>query len=372
MPTEDYNLGERLTGLGAWWSGKGPAWEIAQARKQESDLLQDQERKEAMVLDMRGALMLGNQGRFGEMQGLLQNRLDNITQIGGDPTHTASLLRLVQGGQHDEAMKELTDWDARAVASGALDPIGGSPDLQFGSGQQRYVDENNNMFYGTTKRDKRTGSFESVMAPIGHDSPREGKLTPVNDLGLTPAQQVAHKGQEAGAVTEAKLTTEFKLKPGVEAEVKRVVGNMNAQMAAAGEERSNEKALAAYESAMSGLSEALAADYTGPGIHYLTALTTNAQISAGAIAAFAPIMKNIFRAAGEGVFTKDDQDRLMDMLPTRADKPAARIWKLKNVDALVRYQLSTPPAVNIPGGQAPGGQAPGGGIDDPLGLRGPR
>ena len=76
---------------------------------------------------------------------------------------------------------------------------------------------------------------------------------------------------------------------------------------------SNEKALNVYESAVSGLTSALAGTVTGPVVGYLPALTSDAQLADAAVAMMAPVLKQIFRAAGEGSFSDGDQKLLIDM-----------------------------------------------------------
>jgi hypothetical protein len=91
-----------------------------------------------------------------------------------------------------------------------------------------------------------------------------------------------------------------------------------------------------YDTAMSGLTEALGGTVTGPVAGWLPALTTNQQVAEGSVAAMAPILKQLFRGAGEGTFTDKDQELLIAMLPTRKDTPEARIIKVQNIDAIVR------------------------------------
>jgi hypothetical protein len=105
------------------------------------------------------------------------------------------------------------------------------------------------------------------------------------------------------------------------------------------ENRSNASALASYEAAIGGLTNSLDDTFTGPFLGWSPALTSNQQIVDGSIAVMAPVLKGIFRASGEGTFTKDDQEILMAMLPDRKDRPAARIAKLKQVDMVVRAKL---------------------------------
>lgn len=103
--------------------------------------------------------------------------------------------------------------------------------------------------------------------------------------------------------------------------------------------RENGAALAVYETAMGGLMEGLGGANTGPIAGRLPAVTADQQVAEGAVSAMAPVLKSIFRVAGEGTFTDKDQALLLDMLPTRKDLPEARAAKLRNVDAIVRAKL---------------------------------
>jgi hypothetical protein len=58
-------------------------------------------------------------------------------------------------------------------------------------------------------------------------------------------------------------------------------------------------------------------------------------VAEGAVAAIAPVLKQLFRVAGEGVFTDRDQQLLLDMVPKRTDFPQAREAKLANIDKIV-------------------------------------
>lgn len=111
-------------------------------------------------------------------------------------------------------------------------------------------------------------------------------------------------------------------------------------------DRANGDALRQYDAAISGLKSGLGGATTNPLIGSLPAMTSGQQIAQGSVAALAPVLKQLFRSAGEGNFTDSDQKLLMDMIPTRADLPAARAAKLANIDAIVRAKLSR-------GGSAP-------------------
>jgi len=138
-----------------------------------------------------------------------------------------------------------------------------------------------------------------------------------------------------------KLSAQLKLKPEVESAVFEAVEGAKATAEAAQTQKSNEVALNVYDTAMSGLVESLGGTTTGPGAGFLPAITADAQIANGAIAAMAPVLKQMFRGAGEGTFTDKDQELLLAMIPTRNDLPEAREAKIKNIDAIVRAKLGT-------------------------------
>lgn len=109
----------------------------------------------------------------------------------------------------------------------------------------------------------------------------------------------------------------------------------------------NANALATYEAGIKSVSESLGNTSTGPFVGKAPAMTANQQIADGSLAAMAPVLKGLFREAGEGTFTKEDQQILMDMLPTRKDLPAARTAKLKNVGTLIKTKLTTQPVGDV-------------------------
>ena len=94
-----------------------------------------------------------------------------------------------------------------------------------------------------------------------------------------------------------------------------------------------------YDAAINNMFEKLGVAWTGPGAGWLPAMTKDARIAEGAIAVMAPVLKSLFRVSGEGTFTKDDQDRLMAMLPSRNDSNEVAAAKLDAVDLVVRAQL---------------------------------
>lgn len=98
-------------------------------------------------------------------------------------------------------------------------------------------------------------------------------------------------------------------------------------------------ALDVYEKAKQGLMKGLSGTVTAPVLGKLPAVTSEQQIAQGSVAAMAPVLKQLFRAAGEGVFTDRDQQLLLEMIPTRETNPEARDAMIKNIDAIVKAKL---------------------------------
>jgi len=103
-----------------------------------------------------------------------------------------------------------------------------------------------------------------------------------------------------------------------------------------------DKTMDLYMAASNGLISGLSKTTTGPLAGRLPATTTQAQVGEGAVAAMAPVLKQLFRVAGEGTFTDKDQELLLDMVPTRKDTPEARKQKIANIDNIVAAKLGLP------------------------------
>lgn len=98
-----------------------------------------------------------------------------------------------------------------------------------------------------------------------------------------------------------------------------------------------------YTQASNGLITGLKGTETGPIAGRMPAMTTAQQTAEGGVAAMAPVLKQMFRVAGEGVFTDKDQELLMKMVPTRTDTPEAAQNKIDNIDNIVSAKLGIPP-----------------------------
>lgn len=136
----------------------------------------------------------------------------------------------------------------------------------------------------------------------------------------TPEQEQSAAAAKAGAIS------------GAQAVAKNAADNVQTAM-------QNQRAYETYATAIGNLEKRLGATQTDPITGRVIALTANAQAAEGAIAATAPILKALFRQAGEGTFTDRDQKLLTDMLPTRADHPEARKAKIEMINAIVKAKL---------------------------------
>lgn len=113
----------------------------------------------------------------------------------------------------------------------------------------------------------------------------------------------------------------------------------------------NQRTWDVYQTAMQGLRQAMGQTETGPLAGRMPAITSAQQTAEGAESAMAPVLKQIFRVAGEGTFTDKDQELLMKMVPTRRDTPQARDAKIQNIDNIIKSKLGV-------GGQAQSQQSP--------------
>lgn len=315
-------------------------------RAQADSINQDisNERKRAWVMDMSQVLAFEKAGQYGQAQALMQERLNELGKLGGDPQHTAAMLRMAQEGRHDELIAGLEPIVARGMVE--YDLAGGSDEpasIREWRIYSSWSPEKQAQYREMKRANQLVGMGGGLEGVVGG-----GKVTPVttgseqspDDFRAEYAgAEAGLEGAKAGAKRAAELSTEFSLSPKVQGAVKTAVAQAQAAADQSEENRSSARALEVYETAMNGLAEALHNTETGPFVGWIPAVTENQQIASGAIAAMAPVLKQMFRSAGEGIFTDRDQQLLLDMVPTRKDKPGARVWKMENIDAIVRAKL---------------------------------
>lgn len=167
--------------------------------------------------------------------------------------------------------------------------------------------------------------------------------------GAVAESQATIAEAEASAKERGKLSEQLELKPQVESAVTEAVESIKNTVDDTAAEKSNARSLAVYDEAMAGLVSALGNTKTGPGMGWIS-LTSEQQVADGAVAAMAPVLKQLFRGAGEGTFTDRDQEMLLNMVPTRKDHPEAIKAKIENIDGIVRAKLGEQPAARSTGG----------------------
>ena len=203
-----------------------------------------------------------------------------------------------------------------------------------------------NLMEGLSKEDK----IKARRIKLGLDARAQGSAE--TTLAAGDPEQVGLVAQVVATLEaskeNARLNARLNLEPDIKLAVDQAAGLAKAIVEADQGRRDNSKALRAYEAGIGSLATSLGNTYTGLGGGLVSAFTVKGQIADASVALMAPILKDIFRAAGEGTFTKDDQAILMAMLPTLDMKPAARAASLAAVDAVVRAKLSVPSVVGAP------------------------
>jgi len=109
----------------------------------------------------------------------------------------------------------------------------------------------------------------------------------------------------------------------------------------------NDKTWRIWQTAISGLEESLGNTATGKVVGLLPAITSSQQIADQSIAIMAPVLKNIFRESGEGVFTDKDQQILIDMIPDRGSNPDTVAYAIKMINDIVAAKLNQQIQVEI-------------------------
>jgi len=211
------------------------------------------------------------------------------------------------------------------------------------------ADESGNFIgYGMPVFDPATGqsSLQPVQAPVGSGFINPATLAGQKSFSSESGKLTAQAGQKPTveadvmrAKTGAKLDVELQKAPQVAAAIKQAEAQAAAFVNEGQTQKKDAAAYSVYLAGMTGLIAGLGGTETGPIAGRLPAVTTSQQIAEGSVAAMAPILKSMFRVAGEGTFTDKDQELLIDILPTRKDTPDTIASKISNIDAIIRAKL---------------------------------
>lgn len=206
--------GETLQGVGAWWSGKGPAYETAKVRNQQNEQYLQQQRQEqnakmqkqrdeALVKDFQTAYVLGKQGRFERAAEFLGERAGYINQLGGDPKHTIGIMDMFQTPERQgEAMQELEAFLARGdMLPGGEKGLASAKTYQYDNGTINWALPN-----GETR----------VTDPSGKEVTGEDRVKVLADARR---EQIAFAGNKAAATAAGTLGVEGEMKPQIEGDI---------------------------------------------------------------------------------------------------------------------------------------------------------
>lgn len=349
-------IGNLLQGVGAGFSGNLPQYQQAQAMQQEAEFLKDERRRKAMITDYARVYSLGQAGQWDTAARLLQNRIGDIQRLGGDPKDTMALYEhIADPAKREAGMAELGAFIQAGILSGDIEAPGGDQSPQQFGATYMGKDQAGNLFQITQARDPNTGNAQTVMSPVGHNSPQQGQLSIVGQMGMTSGEAVGYAGDRAaaqqaaqyqyaapiaGAQAQARADVEAATAPQIAADTTAAQEEAKANVERKIAQRGNATAFDAYQQAMNGIRTSFGKTDTGPIAGRMPAVTAGQQTAEGAIAAAAPVLKQLFRSAGEGVFTDKDQQLLIDMLPKRTDHPEVVESKLGMIDSVVAAKLN--------------------------------
>lgn len=328
---QQFNLGQLL--------GQAEAIKGARRQNQLAELM--------MPIQQQSAQLGLQQARLGQTQQLAKGAL---AMMGGNWQDPDVWNRAI-------TMAEQQGADVRPLKAGPTQE-GYNLIQAYASGNQQALDAATRNFQFLTEGMTEQERLKARRIQLGLDPRAQGSgaLTIATTPGATEAvagseSQIA--GSKAGAAESAKLTEQREQLPQLRAAIASAEAAAKQSAEISAEKRSNSRAFSTYETGMANLGKALGATTTGPAAGWLPAITADAQVAEGAAAVMAPILKSLFREAGEGTFTEGDQKLLMDMLPSRSDHPEAAKAKMKFIDDLVRQKLSAGPAQQAAPVQSP-------------------
>jgi hypothetical protein len=271
-----------------------------------------------------------------EMVPYFDQKISEIKAMGGNPAESEQGRRLAMDGKYEAVYNGALNILKAGRNQGELPPLQetGRP-----SAEQQTFDD---LIKDFSEEDK----VKARRRKAGLDARAVGSAVQTIAQTGTAANIAEVESVISTAKEVGKLTAQLKLKPEVESAVIMAVGQAKIEVDKIGKNRSNKRALDVYTGAMSNLTKTLDNTITGPFIGLTPALTANAQIADGAIAMILPLLKDVFRGAGEGTFTEGDQKILTDLIPTRSTLKEARVAQIQMIDSIIRSKLSAEPTVS--------------------------
>lgn len=305
---------------------------------------------EAVKAEVIGAERLGQFVESGDLAGALADRQQELQRArsAGMPTQSleASIAAITEAQQSGDLTNLVRGIQARRQVGERLGIIGtGATQAKPSALVEQYQLAKSEGYGGSYLDFVKEQSRRQVGAQYGAP-------TDVPGVGIMQPSRTEGAAGNVVISPEANVSAASAARAGAEAEAK-------AEVAATAEQQkelvANQRTLEVWNVAKQGLTKALAGTRTGPEQALVPAVTSGQQTADGAVAAVAPVLKQLFRTAGEGVFTDRDQELLLDMVPTREDHPETRVAKIEMIDAIIQAKLSA----SVPG---QGASAPSGGV----------
>ena len=185
------SIGNLLQGMGAGFAGFGPQHAQAQAIQQETAFLNDERRRKALIRDFATVYSLGSQGNWDSATKLLENRVQHIQNLKGDPSDTLALLNTIKAGRTDEALSELGAFMQAGIMAGDIElPNGG---VRASANTKQYLD-------GTTVFAQSDGSVRVI-------TPDQREVTGADAQAAIQAamqNEISYMGDRAGAQAGAR------------------------------------------------------------------------------------------------------------------------------------------------------------------------
>lgn len=269
-------------------------------------------------------------GQPDRARALLAKRIKMLQDQGRDSSDSEAIMQQLEAGNIDGVRSELQSVVDTSVRAGVF----GLDSKGKPAGVQEWE------YYSKLPPDQQAAYREMQRGysdPIALAAQRSG--ININEYASKRGIEANTAPAIAAGTERGKMGVQAEMQPGIEQNLTeaRKQGENNAE--AEKLRKANSRAYFVYNTGIENLRNRLLNTTTGPLVGSLPALTSEAQTAKGAVAAMGPVMKDMFRTAGEGVFTDSDQKLLMDMLPTRQDNPDAIEAKIGMINDIVKAKL---------------------------------
>jgi len=200
-------------GLGEYARRTDPQYAIADAQRQEMEILKNAERRQALLRDFYTGAQMINAGRVDQATQLFGNRLEMLKKLNAPNIADTQAIydRLVSGdpAKIQEVSDNLGAFIQTGMAMGEFGGATGQKGFQFGA-QETFADSTGNLFMGTMVNDPNSGrSVPSVVAVDGSGAQPQGQLQLVNSIGLTANQIPGQRGAEQSAIERARTDAAY-------------------------------------------------------------------------------------------------------------------------------------------------------------------